>query len=88
MRQQNFSAYLLRKLLMLMKFSMLPRLVCLLKLELNLLHMIKIQGRELYLQDFVMDVFDTGWHPDAFDSISFKIGVLIDTSIVYSLIPG
>ena len=41
--------------------------------------MIDIQGRELYLDDFIMDMFKTGLCLDAYEAISFKLGVMIGT---------
>ena len=63
-----------------MKFGLLPQPVGLLKLMLNLFHVMNVQGRELYLRGFVKYIFNSGFHLDAYELISFKLDLMIDTT--------
>ena len=56
---------------------MWPQPVDLLKLLLNLFCMIDIHRRELYLHDFIDYSYNTSLHLDAFDLISFKLGMML-----------
>ena len=60
------------------EFCMLSRLDGLLKLMLNLLCIIDIQGRELFAGDFMKSIFDVGFWRDAYELISLQLGVVID----------
>ena len=70
-----------------MALSMVLSLVCRLKLMLSLFHMINIQGREPYIGDFINIAFYTGILLDAYETIYVKLGMIIDASNLYSLIP-
>ena len=43
--------------------------------------------RELYYSDFEKNIFKIGVRSDVFESISFKLGVIIDMTNFYILIP-
>ena len=55
---------------------------------LNMLGMIDILGRELNLPDFVKYTFNIGLHLDAYEPISFKLGLLIDSVELNRSIPA
>ena len=57
-----------------------------LKLMLNLFCTSNIQGRELCLCDFIKYIFNTGLRLDTFESIFFNLGMMLDTTKLYSLI--
>ena len=69
---------------MFMKFSMLLASVGLLKLMLNLVHTGSVQGRELYQDDFLRDMFNNGLHSDTLELISFKFCMMMDTNDIHS----
>ena len=70
-----------------MTCSMLPRAVDLIKIMPHSFLRISIQERELYLGGFIKNVFSTGLHSDAYSSISFKLGIILDTPKPYSFTP-
>ena len=70
-----------------MKFSMLPQSVGLLKLMLNFLCTSNIQGWELCWRDFMEYSFNIVMLRDACERICFKLGMMLNTSKLYSLSP-
>ena len=45
-----------------------------------------IQERELYLGDFIENPCNIGIHVDAYEPVSFKLGIVLDTTIFHCLI--
>ena len=45
---------------------------------------IDIQGREIYLHDFVKYTCNTGLHLDTYKPICFKLGLILDLTNFYS----
>ena len=70
-----------------MKFGMLPWSAGVIKLMLIFCHMINIQGRELYFGNFQETMFNIGLRLDAYESISFQLGMTVDMIKVDLLIP-
>ena len=70
-----------------MKCSLLPQAVGVLKLMLNLLRTICIQRRELYSRDCVKYIFNTGLRGDTCEQICFRLGMMLDTTKLYRMIP-
>ena len=77
-------------LLIWIQFSLLPQPVLVSKLILNMIHVISIQGREVYLCDFIRYTFNIGLCMDAYELICFKLVIMLDKTKVYSIsmIPG
>ena len=69
-----------------MNFSMLPQPVGLLKLMLIFCPS-NIQGRELCSSDFVKYMFNIVMCQDICEPICFKLGMMLNTIELYSLIP-
>ena len=65
---------------------MLLKIVSVMNLILILSHLFNIQGREPYLCDFVQRTRTVPWYSDICGLISFKSGVIIETSKLYILI--
>ena len=72
---------------MCMKYSMLPGLVDLWKHMLNLFHTINIQGRELYLGEFIKNTFNTGFCLNACELISYTFVMLIGMTLLFTVAP-
>ena len=71
-----------------MTFSVLPKLNGLLKLMLSLFCRNNIQGRELCWHDFyAICTFNIIMCQDTCEPVCFKLGVMLDTTQLYSLIP-
>ena len=70
-----------------LKRSMFPQPVGLLRFRLNTFRVISVQGRELYSADFVRYTLNIDLHSEAYQPISFKLGLMIDTSKLDILIP-
>ena len=70
-----------------MKFSMLPQHVSLWKFMLNLFCTNDIQGRELCWHDFMKYTFNVVICQDTCQSVFFKLGMMLNMTNVYSLIP-
>ena len=68
-------------------FIMVSQFHRLLKLMLYKFCMSDIQGRELYFRDFVKYTFNIGLRSGAYKPISFKSGVLINTTSLCIFIP-
>ena len=49
--------------------------------------LITIQGREPILRNFIEEKFDVGLQSDIFGLISFKLGMVIDNTKPYCLVP-
>ena len=58
------------------------------KADISLLYTIGIQGRNLHLSDFVKYTSNIGLRSVTYKPISFKLGVIIDSIKLYSLIPA
>ena len=71
------------------KFSLLPQPVGLFKLIINLCCTIYIQMKKLNFSDFTNNVPLTTFvlHSDGYIQLSYKLGVVTDTTIFYILIP-
>ena len=68
MRNQNSCSYFLTNFSNVSdEISLLPQHVGLLKRLLNSFYMIKVQGREFYFADFIIDKFNIGMHSDVYD---------------------
>ena len=52
-----------------------------------LLYLIRTQGRELYLHDFIKYAFDIGLCWDTCELIPFKLFMMLDMIKFYSMIP-
>ena len=55
-------------------------MICLGEPMLNLFCVMNFQGRELYLHDIEKYTFDIGLHPDIYESICFKLDMMLDTT--------
>ena len=74
---------------------MLPSSVTLLKLMIHFVHMINIQRKALYIEGFffffffffIKRAFEFGLRLDTYDQISFKFGMMLDATKMYTLIP-
>ena len=71
----------------LMKFSLLPQLIGVLKLMLELLLMINIQGEEFHMRDFMKYTFNIGLHRNTCEPICFKPVMMLDTTNLNSMFP-
>ena len=69
------------------KFSLLPQPAGLLKLMLNLFCTITIQGRELCWCDFMKYMFNSVMCQDICEPICVILGMLLNTTKLYCLIP-
>ena len=69
-----------------MKLSMPSQSVGLPKLILEMFCIIDMQGRKLYLHDFVKYLFNIGLYSNAYEPVSFKLK-MIDTAKLHILIP-
>ena len=72
-----------------MKLSILLQSVGLFKLMLYLFHMIDIQGRDFFLDDFIKCALNSGLCSDAQEvevPIFFKLGIMLDVTKLYILI--
>ena len=67
--------------------SMLLQPVGLLKVIQNLFCAINIQEREPYLGEWMKYAFNIDLRSNTFGPISFKLGMMIDTTALYGLIP-
>ena len=54
---------------------------------LNLFHTINIRGRELYLCDIIKYTFNIVLRHHSWEPIYFKLGMMLDTANLYSVIP-
>ena len=70
-----------------MKYSMSTQPVSLLKLMLILFCANTTQGRELCWHDFKKYMFDMVMCQDTCEPISFELGMMLNTTDLYSLIP-
>ena len=70
-----------------MKFSKMLQPVGVLKLMLNLFCRSNIQGRELCWYDFIKHMINIALCQDTCGSICFKLGMMLDMTKLYSLIP-
>ena len=61
--------------------------VGLFKLMQDFVHLIKIKGKELNFSDFKKCMFKISWCSDAYEPITFKLGMMIDRTKLYILIP-
>ena len=66
-----------------MEFGKLLRLVSVVNLILVLFRLFNIQGREPYSCDFIKKKVNIGLYSDICRSISFKLGVIIETTKFY-----
>ena len=66
---------------------MLPQPDGLLKLMLNLLHTITIHRRKLFLRNFINYVCDISLCPSAYDPVCSKLGMMLDITKLYSVLP-
>ena len=70
-----------------MEFGKLVRLYDVMNLIHILSHPFNIQGREPYLPEFVGGkTFNIGWYSDIYRPISFKLGMIVETTKLYVLI--
>ena len=67
-----------------MKFSMFPQPVGFFKLVLNLVCRSNTQGRELCWHDFIRYMFNIVMCQDTYELICFKLGMMLDTTKLYS----
>ena len=70
-----------------MKLGILPQPVGLLKLMLDWFYISNIQGRERLWCYFMKYMFNIVMHQDTCEPICFKLGMVLNTTKLYSLIP-
>ena len=70
-----------------MKFGMLPRPICQFKLLKNLVRMINIQWRDLNFIYLTKCMFKIGWCLDTYKPISFILGIMVNMTKLYIMIP-
>ena len=46
----------------------------------NLIPLVNMLGRDIYVRNFVKIIINTGLRPDAYEFISFKLGMVINTA--------
>ena len=67
-----------------LKFGMLSWPASLFEIMLSSFGMINIHGREFHLGDFMKNSFNIGLCSDTYELISFKFGVMVDMTKMYS----
>ena len=65
----------------------MPQPAGFLKFMLDVFYMISVQGREPYLGNYIEYSFNFVLCFDAYEPISFKLGMMIDMTSLYCLIP-
>ena len=71
----------------LLKLSMLPQPVRLLKLTLDVFCRINIQWGELYSNDYIKSTLNTGQLSNTYKPIRFRLSMMLDTAKFHSMVP-